>query len=150
MNKGWIGVDLDGTLVEYSTWISGSHVGDPVPAMLARVKQWLKEGEEVRIFTARIHPLDRCVGPEEVRQLHGTYLDNSREDTCWESIQAIRIFCVRHLGQVLPITNVKDFGMKVLWDDRCIQVHPNTGKLATDTAFASGVEASDRQENKGI
>lgn len=129
MSHGWIGVDFDGTLAEYTTWVSGSHVGQPVEAMVERVKRWLAEGEEVRIFTARIHPLDRCVKPDEKRVLHGTYVENNREDTCWEAIEAIRRFCARHIGEVLPITNVKDYGMVELYDDRCVQVRPNTGEL---------------------
>ena len=34
--SGWIGVDLDGTLAEYHGW-NGGAIGEPVPAMLARV-----------------------------------------------------------------------------------------------------------------
>lgn len=40
--SGWIGVDLDGTLAEYHGWGNGE-IGDPVPAMLERVKKWLAE-----------------------------------------------------------------------------------------------------------
>ena len=50
---GWIGVDLDGTLAHYDGWYGPAHIGEPVPSMLQRVKSWLDEGVEVRIFTAR-------------------------------------------------------------------------------------------------
>lgn len=126
--QGWVGVDFDGTLAEYTSWVSGSHVGHPVKPMIERVQRWLQAGREVRIFTARIHPLDRCVWPDDKRELHGTFIENSREDTCWESIEAIRKFCKQHVGFYLPITNVKDFGMIELWDDRAVQVRPNTGE----------------------
>lgn len=33
--SGWIGVDLDGTLAVYDEWRGVSHIGAPVPAMLA-------------------------------------------------------------------------------------------------------------------
>jgi hypothetical protein len=33
---------------------------------------------------------------------------------------------------VLPITNVKDYGMYELWDDRAKQVVPNTGVAVED------------------
>ena len=30
--------DLDGTLAEYNGWVSEEHIGDPIPAMVERVK----------------------------------------------------------------------------------------------------------------
>ena len=48
--RGWIGVDLDGTLAEYHGWKGSEHIGSPLPAMLARVKTWLEQGIEVRVF----------------------------------------------------------------------------------------------------
>ena len=51
---GWIGVGLDGTLAQYESWVSPKHIGPPVPKMLERVKRWIAEGREVRIFTARV------------------------------------------------------------------------------------------------
>jgi hypothetical protein len=98
---GWIGVDLDGTLAHYDTWRGPLHIGDPIPVMQQRVINWLKSGVEVRVFTAR-----------------GGLLE------CQE---AIRAWCFLHLGQHLPITNTKDFQMIELWDDRAVQVIPNTG-----------------------
>ena len=52
--SGWIGVDLDGTLAEYGGWKGPDHIGPPVPKMLERVKSWIAEGRDVRIFTARV------------------------------------------------------------------------------------------------
>lgn len=99
---GWIGVDLDGTLAEYHGWAGIEHIGEPVPAMMERVKRWLEERREVRIFTAR------CQTPEAVPHIEA-----------WLTLHG--------LGH-LSITNVKDFGMIELWDDRCVQVEPNTGR----------------------
>lgn len=106
---GWVGVDLDGTLAKYEGWRGVEHVGEPVPAMLLRVRRWLVRGIDVRIFTAR-------VGPQ--RDVNETI--RARE--------AIERWCVEHFGQALPITATKDFAMRELWDDRCVQVEPNTGR----------------------
>jgi len=112
---GWIGVDLDGTLAEYAGWQGEEHIGPPIEAMRSRVRQWVQEGKDVRIFTARVS--ENLTGnksrknPEEVREI-------------------IRKWCRLNIGFHLPITNVKDFQMIELWDDRCVQVIPNTGARA--------------------
>lgn len=112
MSAGWIGVDLDGTLAEYDGWKGASHIGKPVPAMLERVKRWLAEGMDVRIFTARVS--------------HDETMPDIRQAA--ESMKAIRLWCIEHVGRELRITNVKDYAMIELWDDRCVQVIPNTGQ----------------------
>lgn len=104
MNGGWIGVDLDGTLAYYEHWISVDHIGAPVPVMVARVKRWLAEGRVVKIFTARVY-------------------GNQRD----EALGPIQTWCQEHIGQVLEVTCTKDYGMIELWDDRAVQVVPNTG-----------------------
>ena len=123
MNEGWIGVDLDGTLAYYDTWRGPEHIGEPIPAMLERVKRWLAEGKDVRIFTARVEPATvalSMVGP-----------DSDAAQTF--SVEAcIRRWCETHIGRPLPITCCKDYGMIELWDDRCIQVIPNTGRTIAD------------------
>lgn len=106
--RGWIGIDLDGTLAHYDTWHGVDHIGEPIPAMLIRVKQWLTEGRDVRIFTAR------------VSQGGGEGL---------QARQYIERWCALHLGTVLPITCTKDFAMIELWDDRAVQVEANTGRV---------------------
>lgn len=107
---GWIGVDLDGTLAVYDGWRGIDHVGDPVPDMFMRVLKWLSEHKDVRIFTARI-----AVADEQERSIIIGYIHD---------------WCVRHGLPKLPVTNEKDFGMVELWDDRCVQIVPNTGKRA--------------------
>ncbi len=52
--NGWIGVDLDGTLAQYDGWKGPDNIGDPIPLMVGRVKEWLEAGHEVRVFTARV------------------------------------------------------------------------------------------------
>lgn len=106
-SRGWIGVDLDGTIARYDGWVGPQHIGAPIPRMVNRVKAWLAQGQEVRIFTARVACDKEELGPV---------------------IEAIEAWCVEHIGRTLPITNVKDFRMVELWDDRAVQVVPNTGE----------------------
>lgn len=128
--SGWIGVDFDGTLATYGTWVSGSHVGEPIAPMVERVKRWIAEGREVRIFTARMWPIAVAqLDPEAVHLPPGMDMNNEMVRTAMEAIDAIRAWSRQHIGQVLPITCVKDYGMIELYDDRCVQVRPNTGEL---------------------
>ena len=101
---GWIGVDLDGTLAVYDDWKGMDHIGEPVPAMLERVKQMVADGKNVKIFTARVS------GPEfDIAIVHEWLKANGLPE--------------------LEVTNVKDFNMIHLYDDRCTQVEMNTGRL---------------------
>ncbi len=109
--NGWVGVDLDGTLAFYDKWISCEHVGKPIPAMLERVLAWRKSGKAVRIFTARVS--------------HDGSARRVREAAI--ATLAIMNWCQEHLGEVLPVTCTKDYAMVELWDDRAVQVEPNTG-----------------------
>jgi hypothetical protein len=109
ITQGWIGVDLDGTLARYDGWKGDTHIGDPIPLMLARVKRWVAEGKDVRIFTAR-------VGDQ------GEF-----KTTVEQCRKAIEDWCQKWIGKVLPVTCTKDYRMIELWDDRAIQVIPNTG-----------------------
>ncbi len=123
MPSGWIGVDLDGTLALYDGWKGATHIGDPIPPMLQRVKNWLAEGREVRIFTARV-----ATG------------DGNRAEAEREQVErAIELWCIEHLDRCLPITNVKDFAMIELWDDRAVQVIPNTGMRADGKGYTPHV-----------
>ena len=107
--KGWYGVDLDGTLAYYAGW--NPQIGKPIPKMLKRVKKWLAEGKEVRIFTARI---SRFPGTTD------EHVENTRK--------MIEEWCITHLGQKLQVTNVKEHDLIELWDDRAVQVVKNTGR----------------------
>lgn len=122
IRKGWIGVDLDGTLAVYDYWRGPYHIGVPIPLMLERVRKWLEEGQDVRIFTARVTdlPLNE---------------DGSEHDLDHVRV-AINDWCLLHLGRTLPITNIKDWHMRELWDDRAIQVIPNTGITQADELYS--------------
>lgn len=106
MSRGWIGVDLDGTLAHYYGWKGITHIGPPVPMMLERVKSWIEDGKTVKIFTARA------------------------SNTL--AIPYIRLWMEQNGLPDLEITATKDFGMVELWDDRCVQVVANMGEVATE------------------
>lgn len=114
--RGWIGVDLDATFAHYDGWKGIDHIGDPIPEMLERVKQWIAEGQPVKIFTARVY----CGESGEPAG------DRYRE--AQQARIVIEKWCLKHLGVILPVTCCKDFGMITLWDDRCVQVMPNSGE----------------------
>jgi len=99
---GWIGVDLDGTLAHYDHYRGDDHVGKPIEPMVKRVRQWVDEGRDVRLFTAR------------------------------KPHVAIRRWMKEHLGVIIPITSTKDSDMQVLYDDRVVQVERNTGETDPD------------------
>lgn len=98
---GWIGVDLDGTLATYTTWKGPNHIGTPVKKMLERVKQWVTEGKNVKIFTARAST------PEQIPLIK-----------TWLKVVGL---------PDLEVTCIKDWKMVELWDDRAVAVEKNTG-----------------------
>lgn len=109
--QAWIGVDLDGTLAHYDRWRGADHVGTPIPAMVERVKRWLAEGKTVKVFTARV----------------------SRSGLEEEQARAVIENWLHYVGLgSLEIVCCKDFYMVELWDDRCVQVEANTGRVLSD------------------
>ena len=110
--SGWIGVDFDGTLVSNYDG-SMEDIGTPIPAMMTRVKEFLKRGVEVRIVTARA-----VYGQKE--------------------IDKIQLWLVEHGLPKLKVTAQKDPAMLLLFDDRAIGVVSNTGQLSEELAFENG------------
>lgn len=108
MGKGWIAVDLDGTLAFYDYWRGPEHIGEPISGMVNFVKDLIAEGKTVKIFTARVSD--------------GSDMPVSRK------VQIIQDWTEEHVGQRLEVTCVKDWAMEVLYDDRAVQVEINTGK----------------------
>jgi hypothetical protein len=101
--NGWYGVDLDGTLAKYDGFKGDDSIGQPVPRMYRRVKNWLKNGERVKIFTARV-----CNGLYAIECIRDWLEENN-------------------FPRDLEITNVKDFECLEIWDDRAVQVVHNEG-----------------------
>lgn len=104
--KEWIGVDLDGTLAKFTTWKGLEHVGEPIEAMIKKVKNAIKNGKYVKIFTARVSP--KQAGYKKTKKI-------------------IQDWSKEHIGRVLDITHEKDPFMVELWDDRARQVKRNQG-----------------------
>lgn len=103
--KPWVGVDLDGTLAFHDSenW-DPMKVGQPIPNMMAQVKRLIAKGIRVKIFTARAaHP---------------------------ELIPPIQEWLEKNGLGKLEVTNVKDFKMIQLYDDRAVQIIENTGLRA--------------------
>ena len=104
---GALAVDLDGTLAHYDEWKGIEHIGDPIPSVLARVKQALAEGREVVIFTARL-------------------AEKGAEAYVREWLKKVGLPDLR-------ITNVKDREMEEFWDDRNgPRVEKNKGFVETE------------------
>lgn len=100
-NRSWIGVDLDGTLARYDGWQGIEHIGEPIPEVCERIINWIEQGYKVKIMTARA--------------------------SVPEGIQPVKDWLKAHDLPELEVTCSKDFDMIELWDDRAIQVVPNTG-----------------------
>lgn len=111
---GHILVDFDRTLAVYEKREGPLKLGPPVPKMLNRVKKWLSEGKEVRIFTARI--ADPYEPVEEITHL-------------------IEDWCLEHLGQKLQITCSKNHETEEIWDDLAVGIESNTGELKTQISI---------------
>lgn len=124
--SGWIGVDLDGTLAHYDGWVGSAVIGAPIPAMVERVRAWLDKGRDVRVFTARMWPITKVLMPDE--SLVFKEGEASRLADVHGFVTAYRIWCRQHIGVVLPVKCVKDYGMVELWDDRAVRVVKNTGR----------------------
>jgi hypothetical protein len=102
--------DLDGTSAKYEGFRGHDHIGDPIPTMIERIQRFRAEGREVRLFTARA--------------------------SVPAQIPPVQAWSARHIGEVLPVTCVKDFALGVLYDDRAIQVVPNSGKTLEEVLRA--------------
>lgn len=106
-DQAHIAVDLDKTLAEMKGPFKGPTViGKPIPEMVDRVKKMLADGEDVRIFTARVSD-----DPKSIARA------------------AIEAWLHKNIGQSLPITDKKDHLTTKIYDDRAVGVVPNTGKL---------------------
>ena len=101
--SGWIGVDLDGTLAHSAGWKNGGEIGQPIPAMLERVRGWIADGTAVKVMTARAG------------------------DT--EEVKRVRAWLDHHGLAAVGITDKKDWAMIELWDDRAVAVERNTGRV---------------------
>ena len=101
--KRIIAVDLDGTLAQYDGWKGDDVIGDPIPAMVSRLKEEESEGATIVIFTTRGDVPERREPVEKWLEKHGL--------PAWE------------------VTNEKRSGYTEMWDDRARRVKKNTGRF---------------------
>ena len=114
-----IAVDFDGTLVKWPMEMPSvfdpdlkfdpSLVGETVELMANRVKEWLRQGHEVVIFTARVYDPKQA----EIARV------------------AIEKWCMDTLGKVLEVTCIKDHHIDVIYDDKAVTVEKDTGRILT-------------------
>ena len=95
--------DLDKTLARMDEYKGDDIIGDPIPAMVDKIKQEIKQGSTVVIFSARA--------------------SNTR------NVNAIKDWLYNHKLPAMRVTNVKEPEASVFWDDRAQEVIPNTGKF---------------------
>ena len=112
--------DFDSTLSFYEEPFSTT-LGPPVPEMVRKVKAAIAEGVQVVIFSARVYP-----GADYERLAQST-----------NAMLNIAEWCQKHIGQVLPITFVKMPIFTKLYDDRAIEILPNTGVELRDLIEAT-------------
>lgn len=102
-------IDFDGTLATFDGWEGPDHLGEPIPLMVRRVKNFLAQGDEVVIFTARM-----------------TYSDKYNTTDQKKTKALIQEWCLKHIGKKLGVTNIK-MSAESLYDDRAFRVVRNTG-----------------------
>jgi hypothetical protein len=121
-------VDFDGTLVTFNKWEGPNIFGKPVPYMIQRVKKFIKSGDKVVIFTARLTP-SKTYDIKDVRLMR----------------RNIENWCVKNLGAKLRITNTKG-NADVIYDDRCQKIIRNTG--LTEAEFLGTILKSELKSKR--
>jgi hypothetical protein len=125
LEGGHILVDFDRTLAQYEPGeYEPGKLGAPVPVMVERVKRWLAEGRDVRIFTARAW-FDRIA--LVTKQGNRKVVD--RAYAVLKDCKAMDLWCQLHIGRKLPITFEKTPKTDIIFDDRAYHVAPNTGSI---------------------
>jgi len=84
-------------------WRGIEHIGEPIKPMIKFAKYLVSQGKKIKIFTARAKNRDT------ISYIHKWLKENGLPE--------------------FEVTNEKDFGMIMLYDDRCKQVVTNSGKI---------------------
>lgn len=114
--QAWIGFDLDGTLAYYDHFRGQDHLGEPIPAAIELIQAFIQAGITCKIFTARVckksyeKSQDKTLTPNQIRA-------------------NVELWCQKHIGTTLEVTNVKDWECIGIIDDRAIQISRNLGTL---------------------
>lgn len=108
MSESWVGVDFDGTLAKRVDNPQSENVtGMPIWPMVEMVRGMRAQGQKVKIFTARAWP-----PPGDP-----------------EKIEAVREWCIRYIGEALPVTCSKDPDCVAIYDDIAYGVVPDAGEV---------------------
>lgn len=153
---GWYGFDLDGTLAKYEGWKGISHIGEPIAPMIYTIKELHRCGYKVKILTARVAPRDciwnnRMFGTTKFKfSTKFPFIKSVDEHKVCEQFEwvwtggngfdpedysrkyareYIAEWCEKNLGFIPEIVHEKDHLMLQLFDDRVVQVEPNTGRI---------------------
>lgn len=129
VRSGWIGFDLDGTTAHYTKFLGPTHIGEPIWPIIDRIKAFIGEGYEVRIFTARAY-----APPGDLR----------RQMEANAAVAAIQDW-LEALGLPrLDVTCTKDYDCITIFDDRAVHVEPNKG-ICHGYDRASGFSSYERE-----
>lgn len=114
----WIGFDLDGTIAEHdlNKDYDPNVIGNPIPKMMDKLKEYLSKGIKCKILTARVSGIWNSGDSIEYNEAYDSYI-------------AIESWLIRYLGFKIPITSMKDYNMLWFYDDRCVQVERDTGNI---------------------
>lgn len=111
MKKIHIALDFDKTLAYHESRWGVSRVGEPIPAMVEKVKEWLSKGYDITIFTVRMNRTGEALN---------------------EQIKMIDDFLIKTGLPILPKTATKQHEFSHIIDDRAYHVDPNSG-IISDT-----------------
>lgn len=117
--EAWDGYDLDRTLVLHDKMDDVLELGKPIMPMIEHMKKTIKGGRKVKIFTARVSFADERIN-NAVRKV-------------------IQDYFFKLVGVMLEVTNIKDQGMRNLYDDRAYHVVPNEGVIVGQENKEDGV-----------
>lgn len=116
--ESYAAFDLDATLAEYLKEHSGNTpIGQVVAPMYQKILWYLLQGIKCKLFTARAGFLS------EVPKIEAWLQENDKQ--------------YPGLAE-LEITNVKSHKMLVLYDDRAVQIMPNTGMMIGSEKYIQG------------
>ena len=101
-------VDFDSTIAHYESWDKqGNEIGKPIKPMIDKIKEWLKSGVKVSIFTARLSH-NRIESERQIALITKFLIENGLPDN-------------------LQITSMKMHYFTKFFDDRAYHVIPNVG-----------------------
>jgi len=131
---GWYGFDLDGTLAVYDGWRGIDHIGAPVAPMVRLARRMHEIGLRIKVVTARVSPRPLPETRPNPYVKHSWCVQDPDVQTWalkpdWGAREFVQEWCYRNLGFAPGVTHEKDYAMLQLFDDRCVQVEANTGRV---------------------